>query len=350
MESQKLTIPTELPGDFTPTASSGLSDAEAAARRSAGQGNIYRADPGKTPLQILCSNLFTLFNLLNAVLALALALVGSYRNMLFLGVVVSNTLIGTVQELRAHRTIRRLKLLNAPVCHVLREGQEVSCKAEELVKGDLVILRSGDQVPADAIVREGSGAANESLLTGESDAIAKAPDSWLMSGSYITEGRFVAQLEQVGPDSYINRLTSAARSIKPPKSALMGDLDRLIRLVSCILVPLGVLLFCKQLFLNHAALTDAVPSTVAAMLGMIPEGLMLLTSVALAVGVVKLGRRNTLVQELYGIETLARVDVLCLDKTGTLTTGGMAVHSLQPVESDEHELRTALSRFLGAFE
>lgn len=337
-------IPTGTPSHFVPTSPRGLTDEQAAQRKK----NVTRADPGKSAWQVVAGNLFTAFNLLNAVLALCLALVGSWRNMLFLGVVVSNTLIGTVQELRARRTIRRLTLLNAPAAHVLRCGEERRCRPEDLAEGDLIRLRAGDQVLADALVSEGCGAANEALLTGESDPVRKQPGDWLMSGSYIVEGTFTAQLVRVGDDSYAAQLTQSARAIKRPRSALMTELNRLIRYVSAVLVPLGALLFVKQYFILHAPLELAVPSSVAAMLGMIPEGLMLLTSVAMAVGVVRLGRRNTLVQELYGIETLARADVLCLDKTGTLTTGGMRLDHLVPLSATEEEMRAEISRYLGA--
>jgi len=346
----ELTIPKGLPQDFTPTPLTGLTDEEAARRRESGQGNASSADSGKTLWQILKENLFTLFNLLNVALAACLAAVGSFRNMLFMGVVVSNTLIGTVQEIRARNTIRKLQVLSAPLAHVMRSGAEATCRSEELVKGDVVIFRAGDQVCADAIVLEGYGAANEALLTGESDDVQKQPNDWLMSGSYVTEGKLIAQLQRVGDDSYANRLTRSARAIQRPRSALMTDLDKLIRLVSCILLPLGLMLFVKQFFLTHQPLSQAVPSTVAAMIGMIPEGLMLLTSMAMAVGVIKLGRRNTLVQELYGIETLARADVLCLDKTGTITTGSMTMEKIIPLCGSEENARAALSRFLGCFE
>lgn len=341
-----LDIPTELPESFTPTPESGLTDEEAASRRP----NITKADPGKSVGQILRENLLTLFNLLNIALGVCLALVGSWRNMLFLGVVISNAAIGTIQELRARNTIRRLKLLSSPEAHVIRHGQERACRPEDLAEGDLVILRAGDQVPADAVVRQGTGAANESLLTGESDPEQKRPGDWLMSGSYIAEGRFVAQLVHVGDESYAARLTRFAREIRRPKSALMTDLNKLIRFVSVLLVPIGLMLFAKQYFLMDVPLAEAIPSAVAAMIGMIPEGLMLLTSVAMAAGVIKLGRHHTLVQELYGIETLARADVLCLDKTGTITTGRMALETLVPLDVQEDELRAAISRFLGAFE
>lgn len=341
-----LQVNTELPADFTPTAPSGLTDEEAASRKP----NISHHRPDKSTAQILAENLFTPFNGLNVALAVCLALVGSWRNMLFLGVVVSNTLIGTVQELRARKTIRKLSLLNAPTAHVLRNGQEKTCAPDALVKGDLVILRAGDQVMADAVVTSGQGAANESLLTGESTPMRKQPGDFLLSGSYILEGTFTAQLVYVGDESYAARLTRSAKEIRRPKSVLMTEVNRLIRIVSAALIPIGLLLFCKQFFLQHLPLTAAVPTSVAAMIGMIPEGLILLISVALAVGVIKLGKRNTLVQELYGIETLSRADVLCLDKTGTITTGKMTVDSLLPLSGDEGAMRTQLGRFLSSMD
>ena len=328
-----LHVNTELPADFTPTAPSGLTDEEAASRKP----NISHHRPDKSTAQILAENLFTPFNGLNVALAVCLALVGSWRNMLFLGVVVSNTLIGTVQELRARKTIRKLSLLNAPTAHVLRNGQEKTCAPDALVKGDLVILRAGDQVMADAVVTSGQGAANESLLTGESTPMRKQPGDFLLSGSYILEGTFTAQLVYVGDESYAARLTRSAKEIRRPKSVLMTEVNRLIRIVSAALIPIGLL-------------TTAVPTSVAAMIGMIPEGLILLISVALAVGVIKLGKRNTLVQELYGIETLSRADVLCLDKTGTITTGKMTLDSLLPLSGDEGEMRTQLRRFLSSMD
>ena len=294
--------------------------------------------------------MFTLFNLLNFALGLCLLLVGSYRNMLFLFVIIANILIGALQEYRAQKTIAALKLLNAPSVHVLRDGQEKTVSSDEAVRGDLVILRGGDQVVADAVVIDGYGAAMESLLTGESNAVHKEVNSWLYSGSYIVEGRMTAQLVYVGDESYAGRLTAEAKKDARPESRLMVDLKKLIRFDSMILVPLGILLFLKQFLLNRVPVTEAVPSSVAAMIGMIPEGLILLTSVAMAVGVVKLGRRKTLVQELSGIETLARADVLCLDKTGTITTGTMALESVIGIDWTEKETEEGLSRLLGAFD
>ena len=348
--NEQLKLPTRLPEDFVQSPPEGLTAEEAQKRADSGLDNHATADPGKSVGQILAGNIFTLFNLLNLALALCLVFVGSYRNMLFMGVVISNTLIGTVQELRAKRTLEKLRLLNAPTTHVMRGGEEIAVPSDSLVQGDVVILRDGDQVPADAVVLGGTGAANESLLTGESDAVQKKAGDWLMSGSYITEGRFSAQLVHVGDESYAARLTKSAREVKRPKSALMTDLNKLIRFVSVILVPIGVMLFVKQYFIMHDALNAAVPSTVAAMIGMIPEGLVLLTSMALAAGVIKLGSRQTLVQELYGIETLARADVLCLDKTGTITSGEMEVAGFVPVDAGEDEMKRELARFLGAFD
>ena len=345
-----LTLPSELPDDFVFTETTGLTSAEAEKKAASGLSNRMSSTGEKTIPQILFSHVFTLFNLLNFALGLCLLLVGSYRNMLFLFVIIANILIGALQEYRAQKTIAALKLLNAPSVHVLRDGQEKTVSSDEAVRGDLVILRGGDQVVADAVVIDGYGAAMESLLTGESNAVHKEVNSWLYSGSYIVEGRMTAQLVYVGDESYAGRLTAEAKKDARPESRLMVDLKKLIRFDSMILVPLGILLFLKQFLLNRVPVTEAVPSSVAAMIGMIPEGLILLTSVAMAVGVVKLGRRKTLVQELSGIETLARADVLCLDKTGTITTGTMALESVIGIDWTEKETEEGLSRLLGAFD
>lgn len=331
------------------TRPSGLTAEEVAEKTANGKSNRSTSSDEKSTGRILADNILTLFNLLNFILAVCLVAVGSYRNILFMGVVFSNILIGTIQEIRARNTIRKLQILNAPAALVLREGKELSVSAEELVEGDLVILKAGDQIAADAVVRFGNGCVNESLLTGESDDVRKNEKDTLLSGSYVTEGHMTAQLIRVGEDSYVNRLTKEARQIRQPVSMLMKDMKRLIRLASQILVPLGILLFLKQYLIVHADLQNAVTRSAASMIGMIPEGLMLLTSVALAVGVVKLGRRKTLVQELYGIETLARIDTLCLDKTGTITTGRMTLERLIPLEgTDGQTAEESLALFLGA--
>ena len=347
---EKLRLPDELPADFRYTDETGLTEAEAAEKRGQGLGNIMTEEEGKSIGKILARNTFTLFNFLNFALAACLLAVGSYRNMLFLAIVIANILIGTLQEYRAQKTIQELQVLNAPTVHVIRGGAEAALRSEETVAGDLTILRAGDQVTADSVVVSGAGSAMESLLTGESDAIPKGLNDWLYSGSYITEGRLVAQMVYVGDESYAGRLTREARKTARPGSRLMEELNRLIRFDSMVLVPLGILLFLKQTLISKIAVAEAVPSSVAAMIGMIPEGLILLTSVAMAVGVIRLGQRKTLVQELAGIETLARSDVLCLDKTGTITTGEMTVDLIEGVEASEEETRAALSRILGAFD
>ena len=246
----ELRIPVGLPADFVPTESGGLTAAQAARRAEAGQANRQTRDPGKSTGQIVAENLFTLFNLLNFALAICLALVGSWRNMLFLGVVFSNTLIGTVQSIRARQTLNKLRLLQTRNAHPIRDGQEVECPPDELVLGDLVVLRAGEQLPADAIVREGRCAADESLLTGESEPVVRQESDWLMSGSFLTEGKVTAQLAAVGDDSYAAQLMRSARVIRTPKSELMTELNRLVSLVSRILVPIGILLFCREYFLQ----------------------------------------------------------------------------------------------------
>ena len=346
----RLSLPDQWPENFQYTDETGLTDAQAADLKASGYGSDIPEGEVKSFKKILFDNFFTLFNMLNFALAVCLFLVGSYRNMTFILIVLANILIGTVQEYRAQKTIREMQLLNAPEVSVIREGQERKVAPGDAVRGDLAVFRAGDQIIADAIVVNGSGSAMEALLTGESDPVPKQVNSWLYSGSYVTEGKLTAQLVYVAEESYVGKLTKEARKDARPGSKLMTELNRLIRFDSYILVPLGILLFLKQVFLNHIPVTDAVPSSVAAMIGMIPEGLVLLTSIAMAVGVMKLARRRTLVQELAGIETLARADVLCLDKTGTITTGKMNVTDIVGIDRSGEETEKALARFLGAFD
>ncbi|MDD3409974.1 MAG: HAD-IC family P-type ATPase [Eubacteriales bacterium] len=325
----------------------GLTSARAEELRRQGRGNAPAKNADGGVWTIVRRNVFTLFNLLNIALAVLLVLVGSYRNLLFLGVVVSNALIGLVQELRAKRTHDRLRLLSEGKITALRDGRETLLAPEALVLGDVVILRRGDQTPADAEVIEGAAELNESLLTGESEPVAKQAGDTLLSGSFLTEGTVTARLTAVGAESFAGRLQQSARRVKRPTSELMTQLRAILRVVSIALVPIGAALYCKQRFVLGMTPADAVPKAVAAMLGMIPEGLVLLTSVALALGVVRLGKRSVLVNELYGIESLARVDVLCLDKTGTLTSGEMTVKSADSLDGVPAEGRMAA--FMAAF-
>ncbi len=355
-----LKLPDRWPEDFQYTDEQGLTDAQAEERMRDGRGNIMDADQGKPLKRILFDNIFTFFNFLNFALAACLLLVGSYRNMLFITIIIANILIGTVQEYRAQKTIRELQLLNAPDVHVIRGGREIVLKPEETVQGDLAVFRAGDQIIADAVIISGTGAAMESLLTGESDPVPKQVNSWLYSGSYVVEGKMTAQLVYVANDSYLGRLNKEAKKTARPGSRLMEELNRLIKFDTMLLVPLGILLFLKQFIINQWMSENplpfidlakkAVPESVAAMIGMIPEGLILLTSIAMAVGVIKLGRKKALVQELAGIETLARADVLCLDKTGTITSGDMELTLMEGIDRSDAEAEQAFSRFLGAFD
>lgn len=301
----------------------GLTQEEVRARREQGRTNTMPRRTEGGVADILRRNVLTLFNLLNLCLAGLLLWVGSHRDMLFLGVVLSNTLIGTIQELRAKRTHDRLQLLSEGRVRVMRDGVECRLSPQELVLDDVVLLSRGDQIPADATVLSGAGEADESLLTGESAPVSKAAGDTLYSGSFLVSGSVAARLTAVGADSYAGQLQLSARRVKRAQSELMRDMRRIIRWVSVLIVPIGAAMFSRQYASVDLGLRDAVTGTVASMLGMIPEGLILLTSVSLAAGVVALGRRNALVNELFGIETLARTDVVCMDKTGTLTSGEM---------------------------
>lgn len=303
----------------------GLTQEEVRARREQGRTNTMPRRTEGGVADILRRNVLTLFNLLNLCLAGLLLWVGSHRDMLFLGVVLSNTLIGTIQELRAKRTHDRLQLLSEGRVRVMRDGVECRLSPQELVLDDVVLLSRGDQVPADATVLSGAGEADESLLTGESAPVSKTAGGTLYSGSFLISGSVAARLTAVGADSYAGQLQLSARRVKRAQSELMRDMRRIIRWVSVLIVPIGAAMFSRQYASVDLGLRDAVTGTVASMLGMIPEGLILLTSVSLAAGVVALGRRNALVNELFGIETLARTDVVCMDKTGTLTSGEMVL-------------------------
>lgn len=328
----------------------GLSIEEADKRSRSGMSNRQEDDEHKSVMRIVSDNLFTLFNLLNFALAACLILVGSWKNIMFLGVVFSNTLIGTVQELRARATLKKLKLLNVRTCRVVRSGIEIHCPAEELVLGDLVKFSAGDQIPADSLIVNGVCAADESLLTGESEPQTHREGELLLSGSFLTEGSVTAQLIAVGENSYAARLTHEAKRLASPKSELLTELKKLVSLVSKLLVPIGLIMLIQQHFLLKSPLEAAVPKAVAAMIGMLPEGLILLTTVALMAGVVKLGKRKTLVHELFGIETLARVDMLCTDKTGTLTTCETVFDRFIPIEADMSELEEKTAKLLSAFD
>lgn len=308
----------------------GLTDQQVNERIAEGRVNADENPNTRTYKQIVRENTLTFFNFLNIVLLVMVLMVGSYRNAFFVMIVIINTLIGIIQEVRAKKTIDKLAILTARKSVVIREGKKWTVPTEELVLDDIVCLKTGDQVPADAKILEGSVEVNESLLTGESDNLPKSEGDELFSGSFITSGEASCQIIHVGKDNYASQITSEAKEFKRHNSELRNSLNAILKVISIIIVPLGALLFYKQFYLAGNSFRDSVVSMVAGVLGMIPEGLVLLTSVALTLGALVLARKKTLVQELYCIETLARVDTLCLDKTGTITEGTMCVERVEP--------------------
>ncbi len=309
----------------------GLTDEQVNERIEQGKVNADENPNTRTYKQIVRENTLTFFNFLNLVLLILVLMVGSYKNAFFVGIIIINTLIGIAQEIRAKKTIDKLAILTAKKSIVIREGKKWTVPTEDLVLDDLVCLKTGDQVPADAKVLEGSVEVNESLLTGESDNLPKNVGDELFSGSFVTSGEACCQIIHVGKDNYAAQITSEAKEFKRHNSELKNSLNAILKVISIIIVPLGALLFYKQYYVVGNTFKDSIVSMVAGVLGMIPEGLVLLTSVALTLGALVLANKKTLVQELYCIETLARVDTLCLDKTGTITEGTMCVGRVEAV-------------------
>lgn len=307
----------------------GLTNEEVQERIAQGQVNNNENPNTRTYKQIILENTLTFFNFLNLVLLVLVLLVGSYKNSMFVGIIFINTVIGIIQEIRAKKTIDKLAILTESKTVVLREGKKWKISTEKLVVDDLIFLKTGEQVPADAKILEGNLEVNESLLTGEADNLPKNPGDELFSGSFVTAGQACCQIIHVGSDNYASRITSEAKEFKRHNSELRNSLNAILKVISIIIVPLGAMLFYKQYYFVGDSIRDSVVNMVAAVLGMIPEGLVLLTSVALTLGALKLAQKKTLVQELYCIETLARVDTLCLDKTGTITEGTMCVESVE---------------------
>lgn len=306
--------------------------------------------PSKTVPEIIKSNLFTYFNLVFAVLAALLILAGSFRNLTFLPVILANLFIGIIQEIRAKNTLDKLSVLNAPKALVVREGRQFSIPAEELVLDDIVIFKAGNQICADAIVVDGEVSVNESLLTGESDEISKKPGDELMSGSFIVSGECYARLDKVGEDSYISKLTLEAKAMNSEEqSEMIRVLDKLVGVVGILIIPIGLLLFGQQFFFSGASFSKSITSMVAAVIGMIPEGLYLLASVALVVSVMRLASKKVLVHDMKCIETLARVNVLCVDKTGTITENTMEVNGEIPMDGYDSQSMAPLKQIISDF-
>ena len=317
----------------------GLTREQVELRTACGWANVTQEGAGKSETDIIREHTLTFFNLIFVVLAVVL-LIGqsSVKNMTFLIVAVINTVIGIVQEIRAKRAVDKLTLVAAQTVKTVRDGQVVLLRSEDLVRDDICEFASGDQICADAIVRTGQLQVNESLITGEADAVQKLAGDELKSGSFVIAGRARAQLTHVGDDAFAARLTAQAKANpKAKKSEMMNVLDQLIRVIGFLLIPVGIMLFCQSFFALHLGLRESTEGTVAALVGMIPEGLYLLTSIAMAVSAIKLTGKRVLVQDMNCIETLARVDVLCVDKTGTITEPQMQVENIIPLSNDSPE-------------
>lgn len=307
----------------------GLTDEEVRQRVEEGLTNRADISTDKTTKEIVISNVFTYFNLIFLVIMILLIMVGSFRNLTFLPIIIGNTVIGIVQEIRAKKTLEKMSLLNAPRADVIRNGSVKQISTEELVKDDVILLTAGKQICADAVVISGNIQVNESLLTGEADEVEKTEGSTLMSGSFVVSGECYARLEKVGNESYISKLSLEAKSMGgKEQSEMIRSINLIVKWVGIVIIPIGLILFWQSHFVNGESITKSVTSTVAAIIGMIPEGLYLLTTVALALSTMKLARKKVLLHDMKSIETLARVDVLCVDKTGTITEPDMKLKEI----------------------
>lgn len=307
----------------------GLTDEEVRQRVEEGFTNRTDISTDKTTKEIVISNVFTYFNLIFLVITILLIMVGSFRNLTFLPIIIGNTVIGIVQEIRAKKTLEKMSLLNAPHADVIRNGSVKQISTDELVKDDVILLTAGKQICADAVVISGNIQVNESLLTGEADEVEKTEGSTLMSGSFVVSGECYARLEKVGNESYISRLSLEAKSMGgKEQSEMIRSINLIVKWVGIVIIPIGLILFWQSHFVNGESITKSVTSTVAAIIGMIPEGLYLLTTVALALSTMKLARKKVLLHDMKSIETLARVDVLCVDKTGTITEPDMKLKEI----------------------
>lgn len=328
----------------------GLTRKQIEERTARGLVNTAVDSGAKTTKDIIMENTFTYFNMIFIFLAVLVCIAGSFRSLTFLPVVIGNTLIGIYQEIRARNTLEKMNILNAPTTTVIRDGKETNVDSEHLVLGDIVIFHGGEQIPADAVVVKGEVAVNESLLTGESDELTKTPGMHLLSGSFIVSGECYARLEKVGEESYISKLTLEAKKMgSGEQSEMIRDINKLVKWVGILIIPVGIILFVQGFVFNKEGFSQSIVSMVAAVIGMIPEGLYLLTTVALAVSTIRLAKQKVLLHDMKSIETLARVDVLCVDKTGTITENKMTVNELiyseEIPESESGKLESILSDF-----
>lgn len=328
----------------------GLKKEEVEERVKKGLVNYDTSVPTKSIKSIILGNIFTLFNLMNLLLGLAVFCVGSYKNLFFLGVILCNTAISIIQEIKSKKTIDKLSILAATKVNCLRDGKKEKIGINDIVLDDYLEFETGNQIATDSIILDGEVEVNESFITGETDSIAKKKGDILLSGSFIVSGKCTAKVIHIGEDNYTSKISSGAKYVKKVNSEIMKSLNQIIRVISIVIIPVGILLFLNQFDLAGNDLKNAVVNTVAAIIGMIPEGLILLTSTVLAVSVIRLAKQKVLVQELYCIETLARVDTLCLDKTGTITEGTMEVKNVKSFGKDEKEIEEILKELAIASE
>lgn len=320
----------------------GLSKEEVERQISRGLVNYDTSPKSKSIRSIILGNVFTLFNIINFLLGLAVFAVGSYKNIFFLGIIICNTAISIIQEIKSKRAVDKLSVLAETKVTCLRDGEKKKIEINDIVLNEYLIFETGNQIITDSTILSGEVEVNESFITGESDTIIKKVGDTLLSGSFIVSGNCIAKVIHIGEENYTSKISSGAKYVKKVNSEIMKSLNQIIRTISIVIIPVGILLFLNQINLADNNLQNAVVNTVAAIIGMIPEGLVLLTSTVLAVSVVRLSKDKVLVQELYCIETLARVDTLCLDKTGTITEGKMEVKGIRCFTGNETEMKEAL--------
>ena len=336
----------------------GLTTKEVEARKSVGQINFDNTPKTKSIKEIIRSNVFTYFNFLNIFLGLAILLSGifsgrifySLKNCLFMGVIFCNTIISIIQEVISKKIIDKLELLSSSKASVIRNSEKQEIEINEIVLNDIISLKSGNQVLCDSIVRDGVVEVNESFITGEADTVTKQEGDELLSGSFITSGACISEVIRVGDDNYVNKTLKDAKYIKENNSVILNSFEKIVKFLGFLIIPLGILLFLNQYMILHTSLSDSIINTVAALIGMIPEGLVLLTSSVMAVSVIRLSRYKVLVQQLYCIETLSRVNTICLDKTGTITTGNMTLYDIIPNKISKTEFQEIITKIVNTLD
>lgn len=341
---------TKSPERINASSDKGLTSIQAKERKNAGLSNIPPEPPSKSVGEIIADNTFTYFNMIFVILACLIIYAGTYRDLTFIPIIVANTLIGIIQELRSKNTLDKLSVMNAPETAVIRDGKEISVPSKDVVLDDIAVFRAGNQISADAVIIDGTVAVNEALLTGETDEIYKSTGDVLMSGSFIVSGECCARLEKVGANSYISQLTTQAKkSRKGEQSEMIRSLNKIVKIAGFMIIPIGLLIYCQQHYFEMNTISSSIQSMVAVVIGMIPEGLFLLASTTLAVSTLRLAKSHVLVHDMKCIEALARVDVLCVDKTGTITESSMKIMEVTPVaDLSADELMSIISDFTSA--